>query len=115
VNITTRIVGADDPRIGACAGTTHACRGVQRLRIAVNEQPLFIPTSLFFDLADLRKGQIAFEGKDAILLLIGDDASESYNVKIRFNANRVLARTLYGGIAPDEPVQETVYHEVVLD
>lgn len=115
VNITTGIVSGHDPRLPMCAGTTHPCRGVEHLQITVNGRQLFVPTSLFFDLADLRNGQITFSGSDAILLLRGGDASESYGVKIRFNANRVLTRTLFSAITPDEPLQETTYHEVVLD
>jgi hypothetical protein len=115
VSIVTRIVDSHDPRLPMCAGTTHPCRGIERFQITVNGRSLFVPTSLFFDLADLRNGQVTFAGSDAILLLTGGDASESYGVKIRFNAERVLARTLFSALSPDEPLQETTYHEVALD
>lgn len=115
VSVSTKIVGSDDPRRPMCAGTTHPCRGVERLQITVNKRSLFVPTSLFFDLADLSSGQMNISGNEIILLLKGGDASESYGVKIRFNADRVLARTLFSSLSPDEPLQETIYHEVALD
>lgn len=115
VRIDTRVVGDHDPRLPMCAGTTHPCSGVERLRITVNGRPLFVPVSSFFDLADLRNGQITFSGGHANLLLNGGDASESYSVKIQFNASRVLSRAVFSVSTPEEPLQETIYHEVVLD
>lgn len=115
VRIDTGIIGGHDPRLLMCRGTTHPCRGVERLQITANRQSLFVPVSSFFDLADLRAGKITFSGDEATLLLDGGDASESYSVKIRFNENRVISRALFSEISPDTPLQETSYHEVVLD
>lgn len=50
-----------------------------------------------------------------MLLLNGGDASESYGVKIRFNARRVISRTVVSSLDADKPLEETTYHEVVLD
>ena len=115
VEIKTDIIGRDDPRAPMCAGTTHPCRGVQRLAIKANGNALFVPTSVFFDLADLRKGQITFAGGQATLRLVGGDASETYNVQIVFDASRVIRRSLSSGLTDDEPLQETDYHDVVLE
>lgn len=115
VNIVTELVSGRDPRLPMCAGTTHPCRGVEHLQITVNDRNLFVPVSAFLDISDLREGIITFSGNEATLSLRGGDASESYLVNIRFNENRVLTRALFSMLTPDEPLQETTYHEVVID
>lgn len=115
VNITTALVSGHDPRLPMCAGTTNPCRGVERLQIVVNGRDLFVPVSSFFDLSDLRDGKIVISGNEAVLSLKGGDASESYQVNIKFNGGRVISRALFSMLTPGEPLQETTYHEVFLD
>jgi hypothetical protein len=80
----------------------------------VNGNPLFVPRSVFCDLADLNKAEIKASESQSILTLYGGDASESYIAKIEFDATQVKRRTLSSGMSPDKPLQETIYHIVVV-
>lgn len=61
---------------------------------------------------DLSSAKIDLGPKDGSLILQGGDASESYNVRIRFNKNRVLSREIFVGTSQDDLLEETTYHAV---
>ena len=94
-----------------CTYSRRVCSIVDRIEISVNSNPLIIPRSVFSDLADLGKAIIKKDKKGAILILYGGDASESYNVKIEFDADDVRKRVLTSGINPGYPLEETIYHD----
>ena len=97
-----------------CTYSRYPCSLVDSLEIAVNGNSLFIPRSVFCDLADLYKAELKIGKKCSILMLFGGDASESYIVKIEFNESRVCRRILSSALSPDQSFQETVFHERVL-
>jgi len=97
-----------------CTYSKYPCSIVDRVDITVNGNPLFVPRSVFCDLADLNKAEIKASESQSILTLYGGDASESYIAKIEFDATQVKRRTLSSGMSPDKPLQETIYHIVVV-
>jgi len=98
-----------------CTYSRYPCSIADRIDISVNGSSLFVPRSVFSDLADLNTASIALgDNDDVVLTLHGGDASESYIVKIDFDATRVKRRTLSSGMDPDHPLQETVYNSVVM-
>lgn len=98
----------------SCTYSKYPCTLVERLDIVVNGKSIFIPRSAFCDLADLTKAEIEADKMGPVLKLYGGDASESYIVKIEFDATHVKRRILSGAVAPDQPLQETTYHLRVL-
>jgi len=117
VRIDTQVVGDDDPRSESCKGTTRPCRGVRDIQIMIDQTPLPVPISAYWDLGDLRSGRLRFsrQNDDVFLELKGGDASESFGVTIRFNRNRVISRKLFSMISPEQPLEETQYHQVGID
>ena len=80
---------------------------MQSLQIRVNGAALPVPRSAYFDLVDLSSATIDLSSKGGSLMLQGGDASESYNVRIRFNKNRVLSREIFVGTSQDGLLEET--------
>ena len=97
-----------------CTYSKYPCSIVDRVDITVNGKPLFVPRSAFCDLADLNEAEVKADEEGSILKLGGGDASESYIAKIEFDATHVRRRTLSSATEPDQPLQETIYHVVVL-
>lgn len=93
-----------------CTYSRYPCSIVDYIDIAVNDKPLSVPRSVFCDLADLNTAEIKIEQKDSILTLTGGDASESYIVRIEFDAGQVKRKVGASSMMPDEPTQETIYH-----
>jgi hypothetical protein len=98
----------------SCTYSKYPCSIVDRIEITVNGNPLFVPRSVFCDLADLNMAKVKAGEKEAILMLYGGDASESYIAKIEFNVNQVKRRILSSAMSPDQPLQETTYYVRVL-
>ena len=86
------------------------CSAVKGIEILVNKTRIPVPRSAFADLADLTEAEIHAVQEMYTLVLEGGDASESYKVKIEFNARGVLRREVFAGEFPDKPIQETIYH-----
>jgi hypothetical protein len=96
-----------------CTYSRYPCTLVDRIDIIVNGSPLFVPRSVFADLADLKKASLVkLNEKKSLLRLDGGDGSDGFIVNIEFDASRVLRRTLSPGSMPDKPLQETVYNVV---
>lgn len=98
----------------SCTHSRYPCSIVDAIDIAVNDKSIFVPRSVFCDLADLNTAQIQIGQKESTLTLKGGDASESYIVKIFFDGGRVNRRVVASGMLPDRPLQETIYHRRVL-
>jgi hypothetical protein len=76
----------------------------------VNGKIIITLRSVFCDMAGITTAQIKLGKKESILTLQGGDASESYIVKIVFDALRVKHRVIASGMSPDQPTEETIYH-----
>lgn len=98
----------------SCTYSRYPCSIVDYIDIVINGNPVFVSRSVFCNLADLNTAQIKIGKKKSILTLTGGDASESYIVKIEFDAKRVKYRSLAPSDTPNEPLQETIYHLRVL-
>jgi hypothetical protein len=98
----------------SCTYSRYPCSIVDAIDIAVNDKAIIVPRSVFCDLADLSTAQIQIGQKESILTLVGGDASESYVVKIVFDAGRVKRRVKESGMLPGQPIQETTYHRRVI-
>jgi hypothetical protein len=95
-----------------CTYSRYPCSIVDYIDISVNRKPLFVPRSVFSDLADLNQAMIRADKDGAILILNGGDASESYILKVSFNAENIKSRTLVDGEF-DEVMQKTTYFQDV--
>lgn len=117
VEATLAMRTADAPAASGvvCGGTTSPCREVTHLELRVDGQPVPVAYSVYRDLFDLHRGTLKADAGGGVLDLQGGDASESYNVRIRFDTQRVLSRQMYVGTAQDDLLQETVYHEVIYE
>jgi hypothetical protein len=98
----------------SCTYSRYPCSVVDGIDITANDKSVFVPRSVFCDLADLNTGEVKIRQKEAILMLIGGDASESYIVKIEFDAEQIKRRVTTSGMLPDQPLQETTYHRRIL-
>lgn len=95
-----------------CTYSRYPCSLVDVIDITIGGKLIFVPRSVFSDLADLSSAKIQAEKKDWLLTLRGGDASESYIVQIKFDRERVKHRNLSSAMSPNKSLQETVYHEV---
>jgi hypothetical protein len=94
-----------------CTYSRYPCSVVDYIDINVNGKSIFVPRSAFSDLADLNSAEIYASKESATLMLFGGDASESYTLKILFNAERVKGRILIAGEFGDV-LQKTTYFQV---
>jgi hypothetical protein len=96
-------------RVG-CPQDAQRCSLVDNILILVGDKLLFVPPSVFGDLAEPHLGHIKVDEKKLYLTISGGDASESYILSVEFDAHRITRRTLESGIAPGKPLQETIYY-----
>ena len=115
VTITTAKVPMHGARPSSCTSSREPCSIVNALEILVDEKHVFVPRSVLARLSDLNTGEIAPNGTGWILKLTGGDASESYIAAIEFDRQRVTGMRVSGGIMPDKPLEETVFHIQTLD
>jgi hypothetical protein len=121
VEVTThemQIGKPSDPRpdvfdsTSSCTYSRYPCSIVDHIGIKVNGNRVFVPRSVFCDLADLGTAEIVESRKGFVLSLEGGDASEAYVVKIWFDAGSVNRRILWSATELKDPLQETIYHTV---
>ena len=93
-----------------CTNSRFPCSLVDKIEIVVNEEELFVPRSVFADLADLSFGELKLEKAKFTLILVGGDASESYVVKVQFGPAAISRRVFSSALLPNKPLQETIYH-----
>jgi len=82
---------------------------VRQMTIAVNGQDVWVPRSAYADLFDPRKAYLRSENGVFVLLVGGADGSDSYSVHIRFDATRVISRTVYDTMSPPRISEKTIY------
>jgi hypothetical protein len=85
------------------------CSVVDGLEITIGGKSVFIPRSVFADLSDVNDAKVIMQKGAYVLLLTGGDASESYIVKIVFDSQRVIYRSVTSGEFQQHPLQETFY------
>jgi hypothetical protein len=100
------------PKHLPCTMSRIPCSVVDAVNMKVDGKALFVPRSVFCDLADVNTASLRTAGKGWVLTLIGGDASEAYELTIEFDAERVSRRTLTAGES-GQKLQETNYYEVV--
>lgn len=98
----------------ACTQSRSPCSVVDQLSIAINGKSIFIPTSVFSDVADINKMEAMQHGGEFNLMIYGGDASEGYILRIIFDGGRIKQRTLASSLLPNEILQETTYYQQVL-
>jgi hypothetical protein len=98
-----------------CTYSRYPCSLVDYIDITANGKPVFVNRSVFADLADLNRAEIKIDGQKAILIIEAGDASESYVLKILFDAERVIKREMFDGESGNSKSQETNYYQVTLD
>ena len=91
-----------------CTYSRFPCSQVSNLRIWVAGNRLFVPRSVFADIADVGNMSMASEGGVNILTLVGGDGSEAYSVKVFFGVDRVKKREFYG-LESNKVLQVTTY------
>ena len=91
------------------------CKYDYCLSIAVDNETIIIPDSVFCSLNSLNRGKVFSVGNSSVLMLNGGDSSTSYYVRIEFNEERVLRRIVYAdsSMQANQILQETIYHKVV--
>lgn len=106
--------GLPEIRNNSCTYSRYPCSLVDQIDIKINETPIFVPRSVYSDLADINMAKLVAGTKSYILTLDGGDASESYKAVIKFNRERIISREVWSGEA-GKKTQETRYFRVVLD
>jgi hypothetical protein len=95
-----------------CTYSVHPCVLVDSVEIQVDGQNIFVPRSVFADLADIGSGSLVRSTKGEIVIeLHGGDASEAYTVRIRANRQRVLEREIVSGMDRKAVIEKTIYLE----
>jgi hypothetical protein len=105
--------GLPEIRNNSCTYSRYPCSLVDRIDIRINKTPIFVPRSVYSDLADINKAKLVAGTNSYILILHGGDASESYKAVINFNRERIISREVWSGEA-GKKTQETKYFRVVL-
>jgi hypothetical protein len=82
---------------------------VRSLRIKVNGRDLFVPRSAYADLSWVTSAEVTASKANGRLTVHGGDASESYFVRIEFDAKGIRSRSLYSSLIPNAPSQQTRY------
>ena len=97
----------------SCTYSRYPCSIVDRIAITVNGHSLFVPRSVFCDLADVNRAKIDRRKGGYTLILEAGDASTGYDVKIDFDTTRVTRKTRIAGEA-NEPLEATTYYRVTM-
>lgn len=98
------------PKIfSSCTYSRFPCSPVDYVEIFVNNNALFVPRSVYADLADVSTANLRQKKNGQfVLTLNGGDASESYTVDVTFDENSVRQRTLTSNEAR-QVMQKTIY------
>ncbi len=100
------------PKHSSCTMSRHPCSVVDSIVVTANGKKLFIPRSVFCDLADVNTASLKTAEHGWVLALVGGDASESYGLTIEFDAQHISRRTLTDGES-GQKLQETKYYQAV--
>jgi hypothetical protein len=92
-----------------CTYSRYPCSAVDIIAIFVDGNSVFVPRSVFSDLADLDSGHIEKSNNGMVVKFDGGDASESYRLEITFNNKQVSSRKRSSGEFPDDVFERTIY------
>jgi hypothetical protein len=110
---------ASDPRPteinSNCTYSVIPCSIVDSLKIEVDGVSLFVPRSVFSDLADVSSATMRANANGFLLKLTGGDASESYFLAVYFTRRVITERRLYSNLDSSKPLQVTKYFATTLD
>ena len=110
---------ASDPRAAEidsnCTYSVIPCSVVDSIEIKVNGVSLFVPRSVFSDLADVTSATVRANANGFLLKLTGGDASESYFLSIYFTGRAITERRLYSNLDSSKPLQVTKYYVRAID
>lgn len=98
------------PKHSACTMSRMPCSVVDAIAVTVNGKPLFVPRSVFCDLADANTASLKAAASGWVVTLVGGDASESYGLTIEFDAKHISRRMFTDGES-GQKLQETNYYE----
>lgn len=86
---------------------------IEMLTISVNGSNIFVPRSVFTDLFEANKASIKEEKKGFVLILSGADGSESYEIRVYFDKQKVSRRTLSAG--ENETITQDTHYKLIVD
>lgn len=88
-------------------------RVVGSVNITVDGRSIFVPRSVFSDLAWVGSVRLRSEKSKFLLIFLCGDASESFEVAVVFDRDRVRTRYLYDSGASGRLLERTTYYEDV--
>lgn len=94
--------------ISNCTYSRYPCSVIDSLQIRINNKELFVPRSVFADLADINGAHLTPTNEGYVLTLDCGDASDSYNVKIFFNKKMINKRSMTSN-ETKKIIQKTTY------
>jgi len=99
-------------RFTSCTNSRVPCSVVDDIAISVNGKKIFVPRSVFCDLADLDRGALLegnSKGQMTLILWVGD-AAEAYIARIDFDSTRVTRKRISSDLEQKELLQDTRYY-----
>ncbi len=99
-------------RNNSCTYSRYPCSLVDRIDIRIDDKRIFVPRSVYSDLADINTVNVTKRNGLYVITLEGGDASESYSAIIKLNRDMIVSRELWDGES-GRKLQETKYLKVV--
>jgi hypothetical protein len=87
---------------------------IQGLEISVGGKSIASPDSVYDHLFDPHEASLRFENGSFVLRIDGEDASNSYFVRVYFDREGVNRFVTYWSLVPDKPTSDTHYFHVEL-
>lgn len=104
--------GGEGDRGFHCSGGRIECSPVLDLQFEVDGEDVWLPPSVFADLADANRAELRQTGNTMTLVMQCGDASASYSVRIEFDEERVRKRQIIRGFGTNELAEQTTYFEL---
>jgi hypothetical protein len=95
-----------------CSGGRIRCSPVLDIEFEIDGRNVYVPASVYADIADVNTAELRQTGKSLTLELECGDASGSYSVRVSFDADGVLKRQIVSGFGTNEVAEETSYFEL---
>lgn len=116
LQLTTRVTRVEDsgaiPK--SCTRSRIPCTAVETFELSVNGSKVFVPNSALCAVSDLTRASVVPEGQVLVVRLQGGDASESFELVLKFDTKRLLSRELYSGMDKRIPIESTTYQVVLI-
>jgi len=111
---TVQISGTEEKnrRFAQCTYSRIPCSLTEQVRVLIDGNEVFIPSSAYADLGDITTAEFAASDNQVTLTIRGGDASESYVAKLLFGKDRLAERRFYSGEDEEHPLQMTHYYPV---